>query len=205
MLPASQLRYLGGRLGTPVHDAAQEREWLRAVAESQDRTAFGHLCHRYMARVRNFLRPRCGDEAEAITQEVLLTVWRKAKLYAPEKAAPSTWIFTIARNRAVDHSRRRRPRPSSTDPHFVRGAGSDEVEAPDVGAARLQESVALHESLAALPPEQRAVLEGVYLRSLTLRETAEELSIPLGTAKSRVRLALANLRKQLAEKGHAHA
>lgn len=157
-----------------------------------------------MPRLHNYLRARVGDEADAVTQEVLLTLWHKAPLYKPERSAPSTWIFTIARNRATDHARRRRPVPNPNDPHFVRGAGSDDIEAPDLGVQRDQQSLALHECMGELAPGQRAVLDGVYLRALTLREVASELDIPLGTAKSRVRLALGTLRDALAARGHTH-
>lgn len=182
---------------------AQERAWLDAVANQQDKAAFAELGRRYMPRLHAFLRARAGDEADALTQEVMLTLWRKAKLYQPAKSAPSTWIFTIARNRAIDHARRRRPMPTPNDPHFVRGSGNDCTEAPDMGAAREQRDEALHESMGQLPPGQRAVLDGVYLRALTLSEVATELDIPLGTAKSRVRLALGTLRRALEEKGHS--
>ena len=190
--------YLRGRLQANRDDAEFERELLVAVAEHQDKAAFSQLCRRYMPRLRAFLRVRCGDEADALTQEVMLTLWRKAKLYAPERAAPSTWIFTIARNRAIDHARRRRPEPSPHEAHFVRGAGSDEALKPDEGVERQQRHAALHVSLTQLPREQRDVLDGVYMRALTLREVASELEIPLGTAKSRVRLALTTLRRHLA-------
>lgn len=184
--------------------ATDDRELLVAVAEQRDRQAFDALCRRFTPRLGAFLRARTRGEVEELVQEVMLTVWRKAGLYDPAKSAPTTWIFTIARNKAIDAARRRRPIPSADDPHFVERAGPSPAIAPDDHAANLQVRAQLADALDALPEEQAEVLRGVYIEALTLREVAERLRIPLGTAKSRVRLALGTLRKHFAREGIDH-
>lgn len=134
-------------------------------------------------------------------QEVMLTVWRKAGLYDPSKAAPSTWIFTIARNKAIDAARRRRPAPDPADPHWVERAGPRPTPDPGDHAAQTQMQTRLLAGLESLPAEQADVIRCVYLEALTLREAAQRLEIPLGTAKSRVRLALGAMRKLFAKMG----
>ena len=189
----------------PLEPLPDDRDLLAAVATSSDDAAFAELCRRYRPRLTGFLRTRCGAETEEVVQEVLVTLWRKAERYDPERAEPSTWIFTIARNKAIDAARKRRSVADPKDPHYVSTLSPAAESAPDVVAARSQLKGELLDALAHLPSEQRLVLEGVYVKAQTLREVAEGLDIPVGTAKSRVRLALTSLRKYLAQRGVDHA
>jgi RNA polymerase sigma-70 factor (ECF subfamily) len=129
--------------------------------------------------------------AEEIVQDAMLRVWRNAAQFDPSRAQVSSWVYQIARNRQVDLLRRA-PRPVL-----------DDVEAPwsdvDVGSALAleQEAAQLRRALAALPPEQRDLVEKAYLGELTHQQISRETMLPLGTVKSRLRLALERLRHEL--------
>ncbi len=180
----------------------QDTALLSAIAQRRDQDAFDQLCRRYAPRLLVFVRGRGVEDAESIVQEVMLTVWRRAELFDPHRAAPSTWIFTIARNRALDAlRRRRRPTPNPLDPAFV-AASTTTVEAPDTATDRSRRMAAVRREMAALPTQQQDVMSLVYLECSTIAEAAVQLGIPIGTAKSRLRLALNYLRTRMREPCH---
>lgn len=164
---------------------------LHAIATRRDRRAFTRLFEHFAPRIKAWMLKAGADmqTAEEITQETLLIVWRKAAQFNPKRAAPSTWIFTIARNKRIDRLRReRRPTPELTvDPPSYTTYGWDVVVA-DRGR--------LAGWLRALPVEQAEVLTLFYLRGKTQSDIAKELELSLGTVKSRIRLALGRLRAQ---------
>ena len=124
----------------------------------------------------------------------MLTVWRRATQYDSGKAAVSTWIFTIARNKRIDSLRRtRRPEIDPQDPALVQDPG----DSPDHIVNAAQRRAILHAAVAELPPEQGQLLRLAYFEDKSHRVIAEELSLPLGTVKSRLRLAMAKLRTAL--------
>jgi RNA polymerase sigma-70 factor (ECF subfamily) len=157
-----------------------------------DRLAFAALFERHGGRVEGFLRRSLPPTAAAeVTQEVFLRVWRHAARYDRAKASPTTWLFSIARNARTDRQRRRaRPEPDPDDPMWVPSA----PVAPDTRAHRAARDATLKARVHSLPPKQRQVIELAYLEGLTLSEIAERLAVPLGTVKSRVRLAMGRLR-----------
>lgn len=168
---------------------------LRAVAERRDREAFGRLFAFYGPRIKAYLR-RLGAEdaaAEDLTQEVMLALWRRAHQFDRRRAALSTWIFTIARNRRIDAIRReRRPDYDPDDPALV----EDVDHAPrgdEVAEAREMEGIVLR-AVKRLPVEQAELLRIFYYEEKSHSVIAEELGLPLGTVKSRLRLALGKLR-----------
>ena len=168
---------------------------LLAVAERQDRTAFATLFRHFAPRLKAYIR-RFGMEdarAEELAQEVMLIVWRRAALYDPAQASVSTWIFTIARNKRIDVLRReRRPEIDPDDPALVQdAAGVDVVIAQDEVGQRL------HAAVEALPEEQAVVLRKNFFEDKPHNQIAAELALPLGTVKSRLRLALAKLRQAM--------
>ncbi len=169
---------------------------IRAVAE-RDRGAFAELYARFAPRVAGFLRQSLpASKADEITQEVMLRVWRKAPTYQPERASPATWIFTIARNARIDAIRRGgRAEPDPDDPMWVPSS----PQAPDVAAEQRREDQRVRDALAQLPAGQLEVLERAYMRGQALSEVAEALELPLGTVKSRVRLAMERLRGLLVD------
>lgn len=167
---------------------------LYAIRDNQDRTAFAEVFAHFAPRVKAFLMKSGAspDLAEEVSQEVMATLWRKAHMFDPAKASVSTWIFTIARNRKIDVLRKQR-RP---EPEELTWGPEAEPDQEDVLALQ-QETEKLGEALAALPEKQRDLIVRAYYGELTHSEIAEQTGLPLGTIKSRIRLALDRLRHQL--------
>ncbi|WP_413694571.1 sigma-70 family RNA polymerase sigma factor [Rhodobacter sp. KR11] len=171
-------------------------DWVRQMAavKSGDRAAFAEVFRHFAPRVKGFLMKSGANAAQAedCAQDVLATVWQKAGLYDPAKASVSTWIFTIARNRLIDMARRdRRPEPELLDQE-------PEPDQADVYETA-QENLRLVAALEQLPEKQRQLIRRAYWGELTQSEIAAETGLPLGTIKSRIRLALDRLRLRLAE------
>jgi RNA polymerase sigma-70 factor, ECF subfamily len=168
---------------------------IEAVALRQDTDAFTRLFAVFSPRIKGFLMRSAGDAmvAEELTQEVMLRVWKRAPSFNPERGSASSWIFTIARNARIDHHRRKRPMIDESDPALV----VDTSPAADHHVHRVETAVRVRKAMSALPEEQAQVVQWSYLEGRTLRETAIELGIPLGTAKSRSRMAMAKLRLAL--------
>ena len=176
---------------SPPAEANSDAELIRAVAGG-DREAFVRLFENYAGRIKAFMM-RSGasaGDADEIAQDVMVAVWRRAETFDPSRSAASTWIFAIARNRRIDLLRRSgRPAPDPLDPLFQPEAEPDAFDALD--AAEREER--LREALAALPPEQRAVLVAAFYEGLSHAEIAAREHLPLGTVKSRIRLAFRRL------------
>lgn len=171
---------------------------LVAVAERRDRVAFDALFGFFAPRVKAYLM-RLGTaalEAEELAQEVLITVWRRAETFDARQASASTWIFTIARNRRIDALRRRRPEVDPNDPMFV----PDAEPAPDAAVETAEREDRLRQALKVLPGEQRELLDRAFFAGQSHSEIAEATKLPLGTVKSRLRLAFGRLRRMLEEK-----
>lgn len=169
---------------------------ITAVARDRDKTAFATLFGYYAPRVKSYLRGLRVDErqAEDLAQDVMLTVWHKAGLYDPSKAAPGTWIFTIARNRFIDTVRHdNRPAIDPDDPALAPDApatADDDLVSHEIG-------MHVHRALSSLPPDQAQVVHLSFLEGLPHSAIAEKLGVPLGTVKSRLRLAFGRLRGAL--------
>lgn len=175
--------------------AAQEcAELTAAIAERHDRDAFTRLFDHFAPRVKSFLM-RMGTEEEAaeeITQEVMLTLWRKAALFDPEKSSLSTWLFRIARNRRIDQIRRARSDGiDADDPTLM---PEPEPPADAIFSARAREE-RVRDALTTLPEEQLVLIESAFFRGLSHSQIAEQTGLPLGTVKSRIRLAFERLRR----------
>ncbi|MEL6958602.1 MAG: sigma-70 family RNA polymerase sigma factor [Pseudomonadota bacterium] len=167
---------------------------LIAIRDNKDQSAFADVFGHFAPRVKAFLMKSgaSADLAEEVTQEVMATLWRKAHMFDPTKASVSTWIFTIARNRKIDILRKqRRPEPEDL------GWGPEADPAQEDVLALQQESEQLGEALAALPEKQRDLIVRAYYGDLSHSEIAEQTGLPLGTIKSRIRLALDRLRHQM--------
>ncbi|KIG16866.1 RNA polymerase sigma-70 factor [Enhygromyxa salina] len=177
---------------------------LEAIAQARDTDAFAELCRRYTGRLCSFVRGRGLDDAESVVQDVMLTIWRRAGTFDPTRAAPATWIFTITRNRSTDLLRKRqRPTPDPRDPAFVTTQATTSTPAPDKAAEQSRQLAAIERAMDELPNDQRELLALVYIQGTTIAEAAKALQIPLGTAKSRIRLALASVRTHLSLE-HSH-
>ena len=161
------------------------------IHTSRDRAAFAQLYNHFAPRVKGFLIKSGADAslAEECAQEVMVTVWTKAHMFDASRASVATWIFTIARNRKIDALRKQR-RP---EPEELTWGPEEEPAQADVIALQ-QESETLVRAIANLPARQRALLEKAYFGELTHSEIAAETGLPLGTIKSRIRLALDRLR-----------
>jgi RNA polymerase sigma-70 factor, ECF subfamily len=175
-----------------VNDAPDDAELMTAVALRADREAFAHLFRRYAPRVKAHLSARgvAGVAADELTQEVMLVLWRKAGLYDANRGSLPAWLYTISRNCLCNRARGEQRRQIDLEaPEPGRPATGEEL----VMAVERQKALAL--SLSQLSGEQREILEGAYWRGQTMQECAEERQIPLGTVKTRVRLALQHLRE----------
>jgi RNA polymerase sigma-70 factor, ECF subfamily len=133
-----------------------------------------------------------ANTAEELAQETLLTVWRKAGLYSSDKGSATTWIFTIARNLRIDRLRREVPWQELPDGHDEEA--SDDI-APDEAVVERERQKRVQDVLATLPPDQSDVVSLSYLEGLSHSEIAERLKLPLGTVKSRMRLAYQKIRE----------
>ncbi|MFG1182076.1 sigma-70 family RNA polymerase sigma factor [Xanthobacter versatilis] len=167
-----------------------------AIARTGDREAFAQLFRHFAPRVKAFLM-RSGlsaNAAEELAQETLLMVWRKASYFDPARAAASTWIFTIARNLSIDL--KRRERHISTVDADTADEEADETSGETIlmGAER---DARVRAALAKLSEEQATIVRLSFFQEKPHSQIAQELGIPLGTAKSRVRLALSRLRTLL--------
>ncbi len=182
--------------GPPADDL---KLWLRAVATSQDRVAFGRLFQYFAPRLAAFMMRggATADEAEEIAQETMVAVWRKAHLFDETKAGVSTWVFTVARNLRIDRARRSLRALSATE-LFAEPAAEHENSAEDMALASEREA-RVRAALATLSPEQATVLRLSFFAEKPQVEIARELGIPLGTVKSRARLAMAKIRSILEE------
>ncbi len=168
-----------------------------AVASSRDREAFARLFAHFAPRLKAFLMRSGADAvtAEDFAQEAMLIVWHKAAFYNPERAAASSWIFTIARNLRIDALRRNRLAFREPDPSEL----PDDPILPDAAFDESENARRVNEALSALPEEQRKVLQLSYFHDLAHGEISRRLGLPLGTVKSRLRLAVARLRETLGD------
>ena len=183
----------------PVPCVDEMSQCLAAVAQRGDRVAFGLLFRHFAPRVAGFLMRggMSAAEAEELAQETMAAVWHKAGQFDPARAGAATWIFTIARNRRIDRGRSTARAQAAGE---LLGAGEEEREpsAEDLALAG-ERAGRVREALARLSPEQAAVLRLTFYAEKPQSEIARELHIPLGTVKSRVRLAMARIRALLEE------
>ncbi|APX13991.1 RNA polymerase subunit sigma [Tateyamaria omphalii] len=161
------------------------------IRDDQDQAAFADLFDHFAPRVKGFLMKSGADAslAEECAQEVMATCWHKAHMFDPARASVATWIFTIARNRKIDVLRKQR-RP---EPEDLGWGPEDEPDQADVMALQ-QESEQLGRAISELPPAQRELIQKAYFGDLSHSEIADQTGLPLGTIKSRIRLALERLR-----------
>jgi RNA polymerase sigma-70 factor (ECF subfamily) len=167
---------------------------LEAVASQRDRSAFAQLFDYFAPRLKGFIRRRGVEAARAVdlAQDVMLTVWRRAGLYKRAQGSVSTWIFTIARNKHIDAIRReQRPEFDPSDPALV----GEPEPAGETVVSQEQIAAELRAAIKELPPDQAEVLHKNFFEDKPHSEVAAELGLPLGTVKSRLRLALVELRQ----------
>jgi RNA polymerase sigma-70 factor (ECF subfamily) len=183
-----------------LHDRKHYADLLELVASSQDTTAFQSIYEHFGPLIKAFavsagLHSHGNNLPDELVQEVMLTIWRKAGLFDRKKAAPSTWIFTIARNQRIDMLRKLSKYQNDIDADDVWDLESETDLFSEVRENRIQSHV--REELNNLPIEQKQIVAKVFLEDKSHQEVADELNLPLGTVKSRVRLAMKKLKLQL--------
>jgi RNA polymerase sigma-70 factor (ECF subfamily) len=168
---------------------------LRRVAETADPAAFRELYQTYGPRVKAYMMRQGADAATAedLAQETLLTVWRRASLYSRDKGTAATWIFAIARNLRIDRLRREVPWQELAEEHEE---AADEPRADDLLAAK-ERQARVRAALAGLPAEQHEIVVLSYIEGLSHGAIAARLGLPLGTVKSRMRIAYQKIRAAL--------
>lgn len=172
---------------------------VAAIAADRDRQAFVRLFEHFAPRVKSYLmRLGCqAAEADELAQEALLAVWQKAATFDRQQSSVSTWLFTIARNKRIDAIRRtRRPELDPEDPALVPAAPeqADEILQAAQSAGRLRAAIA------ELPVDQRELLVLAFFQEKSHSDIAATTGLPLGTVKSRIRLAMQRLRAVIEER-----
>jgi RNA polymerase sigma-70 factor (ECF subfamily) len=187
------------------NDAAAARaEWERlmaAVVANQDRAAFAALFEYFAPRIKTFMQRSGSTEARAeeLAQETMLTVWRKASLFNPASASASTWIFTVARNLRIDAFRRDRRGGVVETTDVAIEFHVDESPQADAVLVTAQTGSRVQLAIAELSEDQKKVVELSFFEEKAHAEIAAILQIPLGTVKSRIRMATIKLRNLLDE------
>ena len=177
-------------------DAQDPSELLQRIVLGQDRTALAALFALYGPRVKSMMLKLGANNAlaEDLVQETFLTVWRKAALYTAQRGAASTWIFTIARNLRIDQLRRQSNKPYE-DLETVQLAS--DLPSGSTLAEQHQVIERVTAALVMLSPEQQEVVRLSFINDMPHAQIAESIGIPLGTVKSRLRLAYERLRPLL--------
>lgn len=174
-------------------------ELVERIGRARDKNAFAELFRYYAPRVKGYLMGLGADAhvAEELAQEALLMVWRKASQFDASKASAGTWIFTIARNLRIDALRKER-RPEF-DPHDPALMPADEPKLDDA-VAQAQVGRRIRDILKQLPKDQAIVVKMSFFQDKPHSEIAAELDLPLGTVKSRIRLAMGRFRELMEDR-----
>ena len=172
------------------------RQLILNIAKNLDKQAFATLFDLQAPRLKSFMMRRGAspEQAEDLVQEAMISVWTKAGLYNPDKGSVLTWVFTIAKNLRIDRIRKEASMPLAELIDY--DAPSDEP-GHDEMLMRRQESQQVARALTEIPPEQKQVLMLSFVEDMPQMEIARRLGLPLGTVKSRMRLAYMRLRKTL--------
>lgn len=191
--------YRQDKVFSVLKPAAKDKELtflIGRIASFKDKTAFSELFKLVGPRIKGYLMKLGSSDvaAEDILQEVMLTVWRKSETFDRSKAAVSTWLFTIARNKRIDMLRKEiRPQLDPLDPML---SPNQEAAADDIYGSN-QEAMKISKAIEQLPTDQAVLIKMTYYEDKSHSIIADELKMPLGTVKSRIRLASTRLRKLL--------
>ncbi len=183
---------------------AASAEWaalIAAIGARGDRAAFARLFEYFAPRIKTYMQRSGLTEAgaEELAQETMLTVWRKAALFDPASAGAGAWIFAIARNLRIDAFRRENRRGAVTLSEIEAEFDIDDMPLPDSQVAVAQSEARVRSALKLLGPDQLRVVELSFFEEKAHAEIAQLLEIPLGTVKSRLRLAMNRLRSLLGD------
>ena len=186
----------------PKECAAEMSAYLAIVAQQRCKVSFSKVFSYFAPRLRSYALKQMGNEALAmeLVQDTMSNVWQKAHLFNAEKGSPSTWIFTIARNIRFDMLRKLQNRKEDVCADDLWPVLCEQTA--DLKLAPLDEQITLEQVghyFDELPAKQQLVIEAIYIQGKSQQEVADELNIPLGTVKSRTRLALQRLKDMLRE------
>jgi RNA polymerase sigma factor (sigma-70 family) len=185
-------------------DEASDEQLMHALVEQTD-WAIGVLYQRYSSPLYSLAYRIVGNHAvaEDLLQEVFLSIWRSSTSYTSHSGSVRNWLFSIMHHRAIDYLRYKRRHSPGQETVLEEAERCEEAAAPDVwdDTWRTIQASIIRECLALLQPEQRVTIELVYFHGWTQAEIAAKFSIPLGTIKSRMRLGLLRLRKELEKRG----
>ncbi|MCJ9430085.1 sigma-70 family RNA polymerase sigma factor [Kordiimonas marina] len=173
-------------------------ELIARVAAHRDRAAFKALFGHFAPRLKSYLITLGLDDEKAgdLMQETLVSVWQKAAQFDAAKARASTWIYRIARNKFIDHTRKMKYPEVDADVHLASFAAPEETDRPVIDGQRAARTVA---ALDRLKPAQAEVIRLSFYEELSHSQIADRLDLPLGTVKSRIRIAFEALRRELGE------
>lgn len=188
----------GGKPMRSDNDQTDALRWIAAIAARRDHAAFAALFGLYAPRIKGFLirTGTVAEVAEEIAQEAMLAVWRKAAQFDVSRASLSTWIYTIARNLRIDRLRHERVADAELIYDVLKG---DDPEQPDSVLENIDREDCVHTAMKELSNEQMTVVRLSFFEDKAHGDIARILGIPLGTVKSRLRLAMAKLRERLDE------
>ncbi|RHW75034.1 sigma-70 family RNA polymerase sigma factor [Colwellia sp. RSH04] len=174
--------------------------WLKAVSENRNKQAFTHLFNFFAPKIIRIARSKFPNEAQAneVVQETMSNVWRKAHLFNQDKGAATTWVYTVMRNVTFDMLRKVKANKEDNLSDDIWPIAEGLVSDDDAYEDHL-ETENLKAVIDNLPESQREVVKGFYFMEMTQEQLAEKLNLPLGTIKSRLRLALAKLKVKLGE------
>jgi len=181
---------------------AELTQWIIDIGNNRDKSAFANVFKWFAPKIIRYGVKHLNTQAAAneLLQETMSNVWRKSHYYNVDKGAPTTWVYTIMRNLSFDMLRKIRSQREEllsddiwplVESHLIES--SDEVEEDHL----MQRQVRNH--LAQLPDAQQQVIKGVYFEQLSQEDLAKQLGIPVGTVKSRLRLALSKLKKHMGD------
>jgi RNA polymerase sigma-70 factor (ECF subfamily) len=180
--------------------------WLKLVAREQNKMAFTHLYKFFAPKIKNFGIKQLGNEAQAndLVQETMTNVWNKAHLYDERKGAATTWIYTVMRNASFDYLRKQKSKDEQMlgdDIWPIEHALAHQDPNEEIFQDHLL-TQQVEKLVDSLPQNQQAVLRGVYFHQLSQEQLSIQLGVPIGTVKSRLRLALEKIRSQMGEENH---
>nr|WP_244291662.1 sigma-70 family RNA polymerase sigma factor [Vibrio profundi] len=175
-------------------------DWLFLVASDRDKHAFTQLFKFFAPKIRRFGVKKLNDEAMAneLVQETMASVWKKAHLYNPSKGAATTWVYTVMRNTCFDMLRKSSSNPTllADDIWPVEGSCTEAaIQDEDFKDHLMNKAVLQH--IERLSRAQQTIVKGIYFQDLSQEQLAKQLNIPIGTVKSRLRLALKHLQQQM--------
>jgi RNA polymerase sigma-70 factor (ECF subfamily) len=181
-------------------------DWLALVASNQDKAAFTKLFRFFAPKIHHFGLKQHGNDSQAneLVQDTMTNVWKKAHLYDASKGAATTWIYTVMRNASFDQLRKIKSKAEQNLGDDIWPLEQALSENHDISTSFSDHLMTkqLESLVDGLPLAQRVVVQGVYFQELSQEQLSQQLGVPIGTIKSRLRLALEKIRQQMGDQNH---